>query len=505
MNNVADKVLNPTYDRNYFGISVSDAGDVNNDGYGDVIVGAYWYYNSKGRAYIYYGGGLMDNIVDVTMTGEFSNGNFGDIVSSIGDVNNDGFDDVIVTAPSANSLRGNAYIFYGGSPMNNSVDIKIPGFEDDGYFGTSACGIGDINNDGFDDILIGAKGYSNYTGRAYLYLGGNPMDTIADAVFTGEGTWNQFGDAVSSAGDVNNDGYLDFMIGANRYSSFMGRVYIYFGGTGIDTTADVILSGEFSANYFGSSITAEDINNDNYTDIIVGAYGYNGTNTGKVYVYYGGNPMDNIADITKQGQNAVDYFGISVSNVGDFNNDGYNDIIIGADGYDPTGLAGILFGSSSFDSTFDVIMEGEHASDDFGYSVSNAGDLNNDGYDDVIVGAYGNNTNGAAYIYFGRFVVDVKDNITLPEKFSLLQNYPNPFNPTTVISYQLPEVSNVVIKVYDILGQEVATLVNEQKPAGTHTIKFDTKSVNGELTSGIYLYRIQAGNYSETKKMIFLK
>jgi hypothetical protein len=85
--------------------------------------------------------------------------------------------------------------------------------------------------------------------------------------------------------------------------------------------------------------------------------------------------------------------------------------------------------------------------------------------------------------------------------YSLSQNYPNPFNPSTVISYQLPVISSVTLKVYDILGREVATLVNEEKPAGSYEVQFDASG----LTSGIYFYQLNAGQYSETKKMILLK
>jgi len=95
--------------------------------------------------------------------------------------------------------------------------------------------------------------------------------------------------------------------------------------------------------------------------------------------------------------------------------------------------------------------------------------------------------------------IDVE--INAPTIFTLEQNYPNPFNPSTVISYQLPVGGNAIIKVYDILGNEVATLVNEQKPAGSYNVTFDAST----LPSGIYMYKLQAGSFIETKKMLFLK
>ncbi|MBT8383743.1 MAG: T9SS type A sorting domain-containing protein, partial [Ignavibacteria bacterium] len=90
---------------------------------------------------------------------------------------------------------------------------------------------------------------------------------------------------------------------------------------------------------------------------------------------------------------------------------------------------------------------------------------------------------------------------TIPESFSISQNYPNPFNPTSKIKYQIPELSFVTLKVYDVLGNEVATLVNEEKPTGTNEVEFNAEG----LPSGIYFYQLKAGSFSETKKMILLK
>ncbi len=104
-------------------------------------------------------------------------------------------------------------------------------------------------------------------------------------------------------------------------------------------------------------------------------------------------------------------------------------------------------------------------------------------------------------LYWFGILTGVEDEEGIPEVFSLSQNYPNPFNPSTVIKYSLPEKSNVSIKIYDMLGQEVATLVNEVKNAGTYQVNFDASG----LTSGMYIYKIQAGDYVSSKKMMLLK
>ncbi len=99
-------------------------------------------------------------------------------------------------------------------------------------------------------------------------------------------------------------------------------------------------------------------------------------------------------------------------------------------------------------------------------------------------------------------VTDVESIVNeIPGDFSLSQNYPNPFNPTTTIKYQLPELSFVTLRIYDVLGNEITTLVNEEKPVGSYKVEFDANS----LSSGIYIYRLQAGNFVETKKMVLMK
>jgi len=98
-------------------------------------------------------------------------------------------------------------------------------------------------------------------------------------------------------------------------------------------------------------------------------------------------------------------------------------------------------------------------------------------------------------------VEDVIKNNSMPTEFSLSQNYPNPFNPATRINYSLPYKSLVQIKLYDVLGNEVATIVNEEKPAGIYEVEFD----GGRLSSGVYFYQLSAANFIETKKMILLR
>jgi len=128
-------------------------------------------------------------------------------------------------------------------------------------------------------------------------------------------------------------------------------------------------------------------------------------------------------------------------------------------------------------------------------------DFDDDNDLDIIAGASGL---GELYLWENLLITSVEGNRSnsIPEQFHLFHNFPNPFNPTTKISYNIPETSFLTLKVYDVLGNEVATLVNEEKPAGKYEVEF---SATGELTSSVYFYQLKAGYYIETKKMLLIK
>ncbi len=422
MDNIADVILTGENNGGDFGISVSDLGDVNNDGFDDVIVGAASFNSAQGKVYIYYGGKSMDNIADVTITGETTFIYFGNSVSGAGDVNNDGYDDIIVGAYNYtynyNPKQGRAYIYYGGSNMDNKVDVTFTGEGTNNYFGSSVSDLGDVNNDGFDDVIVGAYGFNSQQGRAYVFLGDSKMDNSADVIFTGETVENAFGISVSGAGDINQDGYKDIIIGAKKFNT----AQIYIGGNSLDNFDGVLLSGETTDMEFGFSISgAGDVNGDGYDDIIVGAYNYN-KDQGRAYIYYGGKNMDSFADVIITGEKIGDNFGWSVSRAGDVNNDGFDDVIIGAYGFSTSmskeiGRAYLYYGGKEMDNNADVTMTGESVGNNFGFNVSQAGDVNNDGYDDVIVARSGySSSKGKIYIYYGSVNMDNIVDLTITGK-----------------------------------------------------------------------------------------
>ena len=171
-------------------------------------------------------------------------------------------------------------------------------------------------------------------------------------------------------------------------------------------------TGAASGDVLGwSSATAGDVNGDGYADVIAGAWANDtgGTNSGVVYIYFGGPKADDVADVTLFNVQASGGFGIAVGTAGDVNGDGFADVIVGADGNDAgsanAGQAFLYFGGPDMDEVADLALTGEAADDRFGVTVGTAGDVNGDGYDDLIVGAYGNDAGGTdagrAYVYFG--------------------------------------------------------------------------------------------------------
>ena len=379
-----------------FGEAIASAGDVNGDGYNDILIAAPDYNAHTGRVYIYFGGSTISNTPNVIFTGEAVNNYFGLSVSSAGDVNGDGYADIIIGAYNNASGTGKAYIYFGGTSMNNVADVILAGENTNNYFGGSVSQAGDVNGDGYADVIVGATGYTSFTGRAYIYYGGTNMNNIADVIMTGSAVNEYFG-TVSNAGDVNGDGYADVIVGGQGYLNSTGRAYVFYGGSSMNNIPDVLMTGESINNLFGLTISsAGDFNGDGFSDILIGAQGYNNS-TGRAYLYFGGTSMDNISDLTFTGEAANNSFGYSLSLAGDVNGDGYSDIIISTPSNNSnTGKAYVFNGGSNSDAFADRVITGDAASGLFGYAVSSAGDLNNDGYADFIISSPGNNK---IYIY----------------------------------------------------------------------------------------------------------
>jgi hypothetical protein len=499
----ADLIISGETQNNFFGGSLTNAGDVNNDGYDDILIGASGYdiLDNFGRAYLYFGGNNIDSVADLIFTGDSVNHSIGSVVYSAGDLNNDGFDDIIMKSHMFYN-DSKLLVHFGGDPMDNIPDLILWNQRDSDEFGDALCS-GDFNNDGFNDLVVGAPDYlyNEHAGRCYLYFGSQNTDSLPDVIFREGNIVNGFGSAISS-GDVNNDGYDDIIIGAPLYNTFKGKTYIYFGSSVVDSVADIILNGETLYSFFGSNASSCDLNNDEFDDIIIGSFNNVNAFTGKIYIFYGNSQINTNPDLVISSNQSDDGFGFSQSYAGDINNDGYDDIMIGyAYGF----KVDLYYGGNPMDDTVDFIFAGEGDDNSFGSSFSYAGDVNKDGYDELIIGAPEFGNNGKSYLYSypeaPSFIQNGFYDQNKIHNYFLNQNYPNPFNPVTVIKFSLPIGGFVSLKVFDILGREIVTLVNEEKPAGTYQVEFSSEN----LSSGIYFYTLNSRAYSKTRKMIVLK
>jgi hypothetical protein len=378
----------------FFGYAVASAGDVNGDGRGDVIVGAYQYSNNAGAAYIYYGSATGLNATPATTLIGAAGSALGISVSAI-DLNSDGYSDIIVGAPNFNAGTGRATVHLGnGAGISPTPNYTLAGTVANGRFGRSVAGAGDVNGDVFGDIIIGAS----EANKAYVYLGNEPgMNTSPVSTLTSP-TFNvSFGVSVAGAGDVDGDGYCEVIVGASANNA----AYVYKGSaSGTIVSSPKVLNGS-TGDFFGTSVAGVgDINGDGYADVMVGASG-KGTYAGSAYLFLGGAlGLPTAPSQTFQGSVYYSYFGISVSAAGDVNGDGYSDAIVGASGTSSnTGSAYLYLGSPVMVTNAATSLSGIGA---FGYSLAHAGDVNGDGYGDVVVGAPTNNKSyGFVYLYLG--------------------------------------------------------------------------------------------------------
>ena len=413
-----------------FGYSVASAGDVNGDGLDDVVVGAYGYTNgeeNEGCAYLYLGSasGLCAT-PSWTAEGNQTEANLGMSVASAGDVNGDCYDDVVIGAQNydnGETNEGRAYLYFGAASGLSTLP-SWTAESDQAYagLGNSIASAGDVNGDGYDDVVVGAPGYDNgeeNEGRAYLYLGSasGPSGTPSWAAESNQANvW--YGASVASAGDVNGDGYDDVVIGAPGYDNdgiSEGRIYLYLGSpSGLSSTPSWTAEGDQNSGHFGiSAASAGDVNGDGYDDVVAGALWYdNGeTDEGRAYLYLGSpSGLSSTPSWTAEGNQANARFSWSVSSAGDVNGDGFDEVVVGAWPYDngetDEGRAYLYLGSpSGLSSTPSWIAEGNQANARFGRSVASAGDVNGDGYDDVVIGAdtFDNDemNEGRAFLYLG--------------------------------------------------------------------------------------------------------
>src|SRR5262245_43680919 len=369
-----------------FGSAVAWVGDVNGDGYDDLLVGAFRYPEiaSAGLAYLYFGGPAIDSVADLVISPPPGGaGWFGVSVASAGDFNGDGYPDFIIGAQQAGYEGGKAFIYYGGPLLDTTPDVTLTG-EPTGQltaFGASVASAGDVNEDGFDDVIVGAPWYpggNNKPGRVYVFFGGTVPDAVPDRVFTGVAFYDQLGSVVGSAGDINGDGHPDVFASApgNRDAALnAGAIYVWFGGPSFDTTPDLTLHGSAAYEHLMNAANAGDVNADGFSDLI-------GAEKDHVYVWFGGSSPNSVPDLT------LDSTYASVAGAGDVNGDGIDDFVVGAPYVVGGGRVSVYFGGSAVDTLEDLYYVGDHYGEAIGVHVAGGGHVDDSGPPDLIASAY---------------------------------------------------------------------------------------------------------------------
>lgn len=418
---------NPEY-YGYFGLHVCGAGDVNNDGCPDVIVGAHnedTDSTNAGRAYVF-SGATGERVYTLVSPHEETLGWFGFSVSIVGDIDMDGHDDMVVGAPyeDVDSVdAGRAYVFSGatGGILYTLTSLNQ---ESLGCFGGAVCGAGDVNNNGYSDVIVGAglrypdPAVGGGEGRAYVFEGqtGTVLYSLVSPNDV-EGGW--FGCEVSGGGDVDDDGYADVIVGAPKENpppspTEAGRAYVFSGATG-DTLYTLVSPNQEIFGRFGCVVSiVGDVTGDGYDDVLVGADeedpGTSPERAGRSYVFSGASG-DTLYTLVSPNEEAWGIFSYWASGAGDVNSDGYPDLAVGAFNEDPdpspvdAGRA-YAFDGYTGDPIFTLVSPNEEPDGFFGVSVAGAGDVNGDGRPDVVVGAARENAGavdaGRVYVFSPR-------------------------------------------------------------------------------------------------------
>ncbi len=506
-----------------WGISIDCAGDVNDDGYDDIIVAANRLVDTSmepyfGKGYVFLGGSPIDTMPDLILTGS-KYGSGWIRVAGIGDFNSDGYDDVIMAQGSGERA---VKVFFGGDPMDTIPDVILetrPGES----VATAVAGAGDINGDSIDDCIVGDYLWAGTDGRALIFFGGTPPDSQPDVVLNAHDT-EGMGISVGGGGDLNGDGFDDVVVGADGNSDVVfwaGKVYGFFGGSPMDTIADVWVRGEGGSQHlgwFGVDIVKHDSAHD---WLVAGSIfypdGFGTASPGKIYVMYGDSSMDTLVDAYMLGRTDSSRLGANTSYAGDVDRSGMGDIVSGATlEYKSRGTMYLWLGGMPLDTVPDAYARGEFEGQQPAWMTSTAGDVDNDGYDEIMFSNYAAPISEHT-VWVTRYketgIVEGYRTRNSSVTAHVFQCYPNPFSRETLIYLRLSGSHRAILEIYDARGSLVRTIPlpgNAQGSSGAFTVRWDGRDDRDlPVPSGVYFVRLdlpeQDARSMQARKIVLIR
>ena len=523
----------PGHPGSHFGSAVVAAGDVNGDGFNDVLVGAPHEdagQIDEGRVYLFYGTASGPSSSPAWI-GESNQAGalYGSAVAGLGDIDGDGYDDIAIGAPlyeNGQTDEGAVFVYLGsGAGLTATATFVREGGQAGALFGAALGGPGDVDFDGYNDLLVGAPQYTNgqiREGRAMVYFGrdGN-LDISPRWTAESNQAEAQFGRAVSFC-DVDGDLESDVAVGAPYYSGTWpeeGRVAIYLGGpSGVANSPSWSALGGRRGVRFGTAVAGlEDINGDGYSDLGVGAPGFSvrARYEGALFVYLGSDTGAQTLSTWKlTGGQEECGFGRSVVDGGDLNDDGFTDLIAGAVGYsgayERSGRAFVYFGIEAEPAarglpapTLGAVLDGNQAGAGFGTAVAGI-DINWDFLGEVLAGAFHHTNPDSAegrvsWFGYGTVTTGVQPQRT---EWGSISVAPNPARSGVWVSFTLPAAGPATLELLDIAGRRVAVREMNSLGAGRH--RFDVTSGNS-VAPGLYLVRVANGARLATAKVVVVQ